>query len=329
MKKALPILLVCVSLLVAALGWRVGRAQTSVGEKYFEETGHWVRGEFYNMYQNTPNAEELYGDPITVRFFDQTTERWVQYFENARFELLMDESEGQRVRLTDLGKDFYVPGVGIPTQEYSADCRDFPETGYRVCLSFLDFFEAHGGIAQFGYPISNSEDHNGRTVQYFEKARFEWKPDLPPGKRVALTNLGRALFYRNQEDPRLMLPEDMQGNIIEKIDEVGNVEGMLRLEVRAYPLRAVTGRDGQQTIYVIVQDQRLLPVENAQVTLVLRMPSGEERPPIVKEPTNKLGVTTHTFNVDTSSYGLVLVQVTATHLSLDPGSTATSFRVWR
>ena len=29
----------------------------------------------------------------------------------------------------------------------------------------------------FGYPISGEITENGRTVQYFERARFEWHPE--------------------------------------------------------------------------------------------------------------------------------------------------------
>ena len=50
--------------------------------------------------------------------------------------------------------------------------------------------------------------------------------------------------------------------------------GTLSLKVHAYPTKAVTSRNGMQTIYAIVQDQRLLPVANAQVTITLRMPAG-------------------------------------------------------
>ena len=37
---------------------------------------------------------------------------------------------------------------------------------------------------QFGYPITEEFEEGGYTVQYFERARFEWHPDLAPQFRV-------------------------------------------------------------------------------------------------------------------------------------------------
>jgi hypothetical protein len=55
----------------------------------------------------------------------------------------------------------------------------FPETGYSLGGKFLSYWQEHGGLAQFGYPISAEvrEDGKGLTVQYFERARFELHPE--------------------------------------------------------------------------------------------------------------------------------------------------------
>src|SRR5215203_2478934 len=34
-------------------------------------------------------------------------------------------------------------------------CRTFPETGKTVCGKFLVYWDAHGGLAQQGFPLSN------------------------------------------------------------------------------------------------------------------------------------------------------------------------------
>lgn len=68
--------------------------------------------------------------------------------------------------------------------------RHFPETGYDVGHAFLDFWRQYGGLAVFGYPLSNELDENGRTVQYFERAVFEFHPENPPDHRVLLRLLG-------------------------------------------------------------------------------------------------------------------------------------------
>ena len=49
----------------------------------------------------------------------------------------------------------------------------FQETKHNVGPVFLAFWNANGGVAQFGYPITELFDENGASVQYFERARFE------------------------------------------------------------------------------------------------------------------------------------------------------------
>lgn len=59
----------------------------------------------------------------------------------------------------------------------------FPQTGYSVGFGFLQFFQAHGGIDVFGYPISQElpeigPDGKSHTVQYFQRGRFEYHPEF-------------------------------------------------------------------------------------------------------------------------------------------------------
>jgi hypothetical protein len=51
-------------------------------------------------------------------------------------------------------------------------------------------------VALFGYPISKAvvDPETGRTVQYFERARFEYYPDSTAPGGVLLTRLGHALL---------------------------------------------------------------------------------------------------------------------------------------
>ncbi len=73
-----------------------------------------------------------------------------------------------------------------------ADARLFPETGHSLRGAFGAFWDAHGGVAQFGYPISEEFTLNGQIVQYFERARIE----LGPGGEVRLSRLGAELAGR-------------------------------------------------------------------------------------------------------------------------------------
>ena len=62
------------------------------------------------------------------------------------------------------------------------DARFFPETGYWITHGFKAFWEKYGGLMIFGYPLSNEYtttiDGKPITVQEFERARFEHRPDI-------------------------------------------------------------------------------------------------------------------------------------------------------
>jgi hypothetical protein len=59
----------------------------------------------------------------------------------------------------------------------------FPETGHRLSLGFRDYWRSRGGLAISGLPISEEftevspDDGRAYTVQYFERARFEYHPE--------------------------------------------------------------------------------------------------------------------------------------------------------
>ena len=53
----------------------------------------------------------------------------------------------------------------------------FPETDMSVSFGFKRFFEERGGLDIFGYPITPEIQEHGFTVQYFQRARFEYHPE--------------------------------------------------------------------------------------------------------------------------------------------------------
>ena len=73
--------------------------------------------------------------------------------------------------------------------------RAFPQTGKTVKGLFLDYWDAHGGLAQQGYPISDQfqerSDLDGKTyiVQYFERSVIEWHPNNPDPYKVLPSGL--------------------------------------------------------------------------------------------------------------------------------------------
>ncbi|CAA9315954.1 MAG: hypothetical protein AVDCRST_MAG93-5494, partial [uncultured Chloroflexia bacterium] len=90
---------------------------------------------------------------------------------------------------------------GLPPS-VAAEPRFFPQTGITVDEPFRTYWESHGGLTLFGFPISPlveepDEDGISRPVQYFERARFELHLDAPPSERVLLSRLGlRSLTAR-------------------------------------------------------------------------------------------------------------------------------------
>ena len=131
-----------------------------------------------------------------------------QYFERARFEYHPDytgtESE---ILLGLLGVEqtaarraageapfLPVPPTGAP------GVMEF-QNGHTLRGKFLQYWEAHGALALYGYPISeefqevNPTDGHTYTVQYFERNRFELHPEYAGSPyEVLLGLLGNTLL---------------------------------------------------------------------------------------------------------------------------------------
>jgi len=78
----------------------------------------------------------------------------------------------------------------------------FWETGHNVSGLFLTYFERNGGLARFGYPRTEEITEDGRTVQYFQRARLEHHPEhAGTPYEVQLTLLGDLLTQDRQPFP--------------------------------------------------------------------------------------------------------------------------------
>ncbi|HKP53329.1 MAG TPA: hypothetical protein VJ183_11850 [Chloroflexia bacterium] len=80
--------------------------------------------------------------------------------------------------------------------------RYFPETGHNLFWVFKEYWDAHGGLPQQGYPITelllevNDTDGKVYTTQYFERAVFELHPKHQPPNNVLLSLLGVFEYAR-------------------------------------------------------------------------------------------------------------------------------------
>ena len=151
---------------------------------YFPETGHTLSDQFLTYWRHEGGLA-IFGFPISEPL-DQGGFK-VQYFERARFEL-HPEFAGTpfEVELGLLGtvvtqertqEDAFLRKPVLPDWQDTTSRAYFPSTGHYLSYGFKTYWEKHGGLAIFGFPISEEFTENGRTVQYFERARFEWWPE--------------------------------------------------------------------------------------------------------------------------------------------------------
>lgn len=318
---------ILVPLLAALLAFPIfGERQGANAQETYEyvyETGHYVRGEILAYYRSIENPIELYGYPIAEAYLDTATGITAQYFEKARIEVHPAEPAASRVRLSPLGEYLYEKGLPEYPVENSAACQAFPPDGYLVCYDFLRFYLENGGPAQFGAPISGIEiTKNDVKIQYFQNARLEFHPGRDGQSWVTPARLGWEYFYAIGEDSAKTAPVDPPpgGGIIK-------VEPIQRLQARAYPQLPVTTRRATQTIHILLNDQRCLPIEGADVWVVVHWPSGAESRYIATAATNARGITKVDFAVNSNEIGLVTIQVEGQYNRI-PIKTVTSFRIW-
>jgi len=289
--------------------WGPVQAQ-STDVQFFLETGHSVKGAFLKFYRSAKNPQLVYGYPITEQMISRDG-KTVQYFQRARFELTGTQS----IQLTTLGKLTYQSKSPMTINNPNA-CQVYP-TGFPVCLTFLDFYKANDGPAQFGNPISPFESSDGLIVQYFEGARFEWRADRPAEQRVVISDLGRIYFDQLKEDPAQLKP-------IDQLD--ATINPVLSLNVRAFVLKAVTLKSGQQTVYIVVQNQISKPVSSATGKALVKLPDGTNQE--FTFTTNASGIAQVSFNFSNQKSGeLVPIEITVNYQSII-GTTKTSFRIW-
>jgi hypothetical protein len=132
----------------------------------------------------------LFGFPLTEPFDEVNPDDGkiyqVQYFERERFEY-HPELKNTQVQLGLLGRNWLMvnckgydrapPGTSDASRTY------FPQTGHYLSGSFKRYWEQHGGLAIFGYPLSDEvseqsiTDNKSYVVQWFERARFEYHPE--------------------------------------------------------------------------------------------------------------------------------------------------------
>lgn len=171
---------------------------------YFAATGHSLAYGFKSFWEASgglpvfgyPTTEEFSernpdtGQTYTVQYFERQRFEWHPEFRGTPYEVLLGRlgyEAAQRRGLLSTPPFQALP----PTTQGTTNCDFFPQTGHRLCFGFRDYWRSHGldfgdpgvsyreSLALFGYPISEefTDPATGLTVQYFERAVFEYHPE--------------------------------------------------------------------------------------------------------------------------------------------------------
>ena len=164
------------------------------GGYYFPETQHNLNG-LFQKYWNNHGGLAQFGFPKTETFREinraDGKAYTVQYLERNRYEY-HPEFAGTPyevslgllgVQLTKNRQDASDPHFAPVADAGYAGGVYFPLTGHNLHGAFKSYWEANGGLAIYGYAITeefeeyNQADGKLYTVQYFERARFEHHPE--------------------------------------------------------------------------------------------------------------------------------------------------------
>jgi hypothetical protein len=157
---------------------------------YFSPVQHTLRGVF-RTYWEAQGGLSQFGYPLTEEFIEVSPTDGkpyvTQYFERARFEQHPENQPPNNVLLGLLGTTVTqgregeqafqrTPNYNFPGTIY------FEEVGHNVSPQFAQYWQEHGGLPLFGYPITEAfpeispTDGKEYMVQYFQRARFEAHP---------------------------------------------------------------------------------------------------------------------------------------------------------
>ncbi len=195
---------------------QVGQAapSTPANCQLFPETGFQVCGRILEYWRQNGGLP-VFGYPITPQRAEVVEGRTlqVQDFERNRMELHPENARPYDVLLGRLGAEV-LQRQGRDWSSFgkvgaaASGCLFFAETGHSLCEPFLSYWRSKGlefdgrrgfsnaeNLALFGLPLSEPQPEqlsDGRTytVQWFERARFEYHPDNPNPYKVLLGLLG-------------------------------------------------------------------------------------------------------------------------------------------
>lgn len=188
----------------------------------FAETGYGIGGRFLAYWQQHGGLP-VFGYPVSDPTQPAADAPLTQMFERTRFEYHPQNAAPYDVLLGRMGAEaLAAQGVdwrSFPTVAADAvapECLYFAETQHSLCGAFLGYWQQHGlefdgqagssyaeSLALFGLPLSEPyastlPDGSQITVQWFERARFEYHPQNPAPYRVLLGLLGNEALAASE-----------------------------------------------------------------------------------------------------------------------------------
>jgi hypothetical protein len=161
------------ALLMVASCRPVRQATVCARGLYFSQTHHTVREPFCTYFRARGGVMS-FGYPVSEASFEHGL--LVQYFEQVRMEYHPENGPRYRVQLGLLGDTLGRREPPIPASRaplaFDRACRMYPPTGHTLCEPFKGYYDTHGGLDRFGYPISEPYPQRGVLAQDFQRGRM-------------------------------------------------------------------------------------------------------------------------------------------------------------
>lgn len=177
---------------------------------YFPLTSHSLSGPLLKAWNTT--GLMIIGYPVSEPVLEKG--RTVQYFERSRLEVWPEHAGtkwevqgtllGTWLAEQKYGKERNNPAFNPLPEGLTSNTPErviFGETRHSLAYGFKNYWDKNGGLWQFGFPISEEFVENGYTVQYFERARFEYHPEYAGTQYEILLGLLGNDYAKAQKIP--------------------------------------------------------------------------------------------------------------------------------
>ncbi len=200
---------------VVLIGSFIPTSASAGNNQYFPEMKQVSSNAFYDFWL-AHGQTEILGLPLSPVVLVSGV-GVIQFYERAIMEWHPENTRENRVLLMRLGSinlDSEKPSGDTSTLQLrttpprhcdtSSNCETFSATSHTLLSVFRDYWYSHGGLATFGYPLTEElqvyhQDSRDMLFQsqYFERAVFEWHPEIGDGT-VLLSRLGAGIFAVSQ-----------------------------------------------------------------------------------------------------------------------------------